>query len=332
VVTRNYASLLRSDDPVLTRFRNRIFAHDNDVFLIIAGKRGSTKSGSGLSLGEQIDIDYKGNTRFFLPDKLIPKNFKLLPGERLPRVFYKPSTFMAMIKTPEKFPMGSCFEWDEVGVEGDARDFAKKKNKLLKRVFQTIRSLNWFLELTAVTLKDFDIAFGRSAGFYMKCVKRTELNIKGKKVPFGKAKMYEIDVNPTTAKAYYKKFRYTDKGGQYKVLDGYYYVKKPPAYMEAPYKRYKELFQTKLYNEYSTELDDIENFYVDEKTADESDVVERTIAMVLKTPQDFFDYDKKRFILAAIQYNGEFRISSDALARKILQLLNFRLKKGEIEV
>lgn len=329
-MVHSYLSLLHTKDPVINKFRRRIFAKDNDVFLILAGKRGSTKSGDAIRLGYEMDVDHKKRTRFFLPDNLLPPNFKMLPGERMPRVFYKPSQFLNMIKTPSKFPMASCFVWDEVGVEGDARDFAKKKNKLLKRVFQTIRSLNWFIMLTAVTLKDFDIAFGRSAGFYMKVLKQCELNINGKLMPYGKTKVYETDINPTTAKAYHINLRYQDTDGQYKVLSNFYYIKKPPDFMEKPYKRYKKLFQTTLYREYSTEMDEIDDFYLDQDTEDEMGIIDVVMKDVLSNPQNFYDYKKKKFVLAAIQYNGQQRIKSDILARKVLQLLNFKLSKGEI--
>ena len=326
----SYKTILHSQDPVLNKFRTRIFEKDNDVFLILAGKRGSTKSGDAIRLGYEMDVNYRGETRFFLPDNLLPQNFKMYPGEKMPRVIYKPSQFLSMIKNPTNFPMASCFVWDEVGVEGDARDFAKKKNKLLKRVFQTIRSLNWFIMLTAVTLKDFDIAFGRSAGFYMKVLKQCELNVNGELRPYGKTKVYEIDINPTTAKPYYVNLRYQDEDGQYKVLSNFYYIKKPPSFMEKPYKRYKRLFQTTLYREYSSEMDDIDDFYLDQDTEDETGLIDGVIKDVLSNPQKFYDYKKKKFVLAAIQYNGQHRIKSDIMARKVLQLLNFKLSKGEI--
>lgn len=321
----------------MSKFRNRIFEDDNDVFLIIAGKRGSTKSGSAISMGYQLDINYKGNTRFYLDPKYFPRGFNLLPGEMMPRVIYKPSQLMDMLKDNSKYPMGTCIVWDEVGVEGDARDFAHKKNKLLKRTMQTMRSLNWFIELTAVTVKDFDIAFERNAGFYMKMEGKTKIQQMRpdgttKELPYGRAKIYEIDVNATTGKKYYKSLRYTDVDGKHKVLSGHYYVRKPPSYLETPYKRYKHLFQTKLYSGYADELDNINQFELDDTTHNELDIMNEKIKEIMNNPGDYFDYKKRKFILAAIQYEGDIKIENDARARKIMQLLSFKARKGDLKL
>lgn len=329
-------------DPVITKFRKQIYADDNDVFLIIAGKRGSTKSGSGIRFGHDIDMTTPEHpegipqTRFYLDYKYYPEHFKLKQGEFLPRVIYKPSQLLDMLKNNEKYPMGTCVLWDEVGVGGDARDFAKQKNKLLKKTFQTVRSLNWFLILTAVTVKDFDVAFSRAAGFYMQMAGKVQLKSTiGANTPqaYGKGKLYEIDVDPRTAKSLYKYLRYRDVDSQYKVLSGWYYVKRPPSYMETPYKRYKRLFQTKLYSSYARELDGIESFELNEETTgSEQSLIDNKIREIQNNVGDYYDYNKKRFVLAAVQFTGDLKIPTESKARKVVELLNFKLKKGEIIV
>lgn len=323
-------------DPVITKFRRRIYERDNDVFAIFAGGRGTCKSGSAISLGCQVDITNKGYTRFYLDKKYYPKGFKLKPGEFLPRLIYKPSQLLDMLKNHKKYPMGTCIIWDEVGVEGDAREFTSKKNKLLKRTFQTIRSLNWFIELTAVTIKDFDVAFERNAGFYIRmdgAVNLTKIvNGKPKKYPCAKAIVKEIEVSPTTGKKYYKFLNYKDVDNQIKVLSEYYYIKKPPAYMENPYKRYKELFQTTLYTSYAEELDNIADFSIDDNTLNDVALVDAKIEEILGDISTYFDFKRKRFVLSAIQYEGEIKLRTESRAKKIQQLLNFKVRKGDIDV
>jgi len=329
---KHKSSVNVSTDPVIHKFRHRIYAEDNDVFLIIAGARGSTKSGCGISMGYQIDINKRGNTRFYLDKKYIPEKMKLLPGERLPRVIYKPSQLLDMLQHNEKYPMGTCILWDEAGVGGDARDFATKKNKLLKRSFQTIRSLNWFVILTAVTIKDFDVGLNRNAGFYMRTFGKTVLPVNGTKRPYGKTKVYQIDINPLTGVKYTPFLNYRFKNEPPKVLAEHYFVRKPPHWMENPYKRYKALFQSSLYGDYAFEMDNIDNYALDSETKRAIDIVQVKIDEIEKNPGDYYSKAKGRFLAGAIKYYGDVKIKNDARVREILQLLNFKLEKGEIKV
>ena len=319
-------------DPVLSKFRNRIYNSDDDVFLVYAGKRGSTKSGDSIEMGRRVDRDYKGRTRFYLDQKYFPKEFKLKSGERMPRIIYRPTQLLDMLKNSDKYPIGTAITWDEVGVEGDSRDFATKKNKFIKRTMQTVRSLRWLLQLTAVTIKDYDIGVGRNVGFYIKTMGKVMLSDGKNRFPYGKTKVYEIDVNPTTGKTYYKNFRYRDADGQYKVLSGWYYIKKPPAYMENPYKRYKKLFQTQLYRSYTNELDNIGDYSVDSEMKSEADVFEDKMKQILASAADYFDFNRKKFVLAAVQHLGDIKLGTDAKAKKMVDLLNFQYSKGKIEV
>jgi len=318
-------------DPVISAFRRRIYNQDNDVFLIIAGPRGSTKSGSGQTMGYEMDIDINGRTRFFLDKKYFPRGFSLKPGEMMPRVIYKPSHLLDMLNNNEKFPKKSCILWDEAGVEGDARDFASKKNKMIKRVFQTVRSLNWFLILTAVTIKDFDVGLERNAGFYMRTFGKTMLPRNGKLAPYGVTKIYKIQTNPTTGKRITPFIRYSEDGIR-KVLSEPYYVRKPPAWLENPYKRCKKLFQDKLYGEYSMEMDNIDDFALNNKTTTEIELVNEKIKEVVGNPLDYYDEKKKKFLVPAIQFLGSVKISSESKARKVVQLLDLKLQRGEIRL
>ena len=140
---------------------------DLDALIVMAGARGSCKSGSALSLAYEIDRDYKGKSRFEL--KNLPKGFKLKPGETMPRVVFTPTEFLNMIST-ENLPKNSCIVFDEVGVAGDSREFMSKKNRMLKQVMETIRSKNLVIILTAPTLASFDTSFRRSMSLYIRCL------------------------------------------------------------------------------------------------------------------------------------------------------------------
>jgi hypothetical protein len=322
-------------DPVLGVFRDRIYSNDNDVFLIVAGKRGSCKSGSSITLGYLTDINSRGFSRFYLDPKYYPKDFNLFPGERMPRVIYYPSQLLDMLSNFKKYPKGTCVLWDEVGVEGDARDFASKKNKLLKRTFNTVRSLNWFIILTSVTVKDFDVAFGRAAGFYMNTWGKKNFLIDGKVSPYARAKLYEYDVNPLTGMQKTPYLTYYDPTmGRVKKLDEYYYIKKPPMWLEEPYKRYKKLFQTKLYEEYANELDNIDDITSrgKENVKEELDIFNEKIKEILGDFYTYYDTEKKKFSVASIMYEGKEKVEDETMAKKIAEVLTMRIKSGKIKV
>jgi len=146
----------------------RTLKKDLDAILVMAGARGSCKSGSALSLAYEIDRDYQGNSRFFMKP---PKGFELKKGEVMPRVVFTPTDFLNMISTVN-LPKNSCIVFDEVGVAGDSREFMSKKNRMLKQVMETIRSKNLVLLLTAPTLASFDASFRRSMSMYIRCLGR----------------------------------------------------------------------------------------------------------------------------------------------------------------
>src|SRR3989304_6538706 len=106
-------------DPFITKIRNRVYKKDLDAVIAMVGERGSTKSGSSISLGYKIDYDKNGYSRFYLPVDYLPKGFKLKPGEVMPRVVFTPSHFLRLI-TEDQLPPGSVIILDEIGVLGDS--------------------------------------------------------------------------------------------------------------------------------------------------------------------------------------------------------------------
>lgn len=72
--------LQKERDPVKVEIVRRI-QKDQDAIMVAAGARGSTKSGSFISLFDQLDRDSLGRPRFTLPYELFPPSFRLLEGE-----------------------------------------------------------------------------------------------------------------------------------------------------------------------------------------------------------------------------------------------------------
>lgn len=317
-------------DPVVSTFKRRMFNNDLDVLCPVVGKRGSTKSGCSVSLGWDLDRAPKsGQKRFFLPSKLIPREFKLRPGEMLPRIIYKPSDFLSIINQRPRPPKGTCIVWDETGVEGDSRDFMKKKNKLLKRTFETIRSFNYAIFLTAPTLKSFDVSYARVAAFLIKTMGKVDTPNGA----FGMTKVYELDPDPINGYAYRKFIQYLEDG-LLKKMEKPYYIRRPPAFLEEPYKRYKDLFQTKLYRDYENDFDDIESLEISPEVQEETQTLQqinKIISEIEKHPKTFYDFKKKKFVLAQIQYANNVEVLKDGLAKKIVSILNHRVSIGDFK-
>lgn len=317
-------------DPVLKKLWNETHENDNDALIAIAGKRGSTKSGCAISLGWRLDKSpAKLWSRFYLPQTLWPKDFKLLPGEILPRLIYKPTDFLKLINMG--LPAGSVIVWDETGVEGDARDFATKKNKLLKRTFETVRSLNLILMMTAPSLKSFDVAFSRSTGFYFNTLGKTSFtHPNGVRKDYGIVKVHETSLNAATGKVYYPYLVYKDQFGKLRKLDQNYYIEKPPIWLEAPYKRYKKLFQEKLYNEYINELDEIDSISIDGQMETTTQILKTLLEQIRLRPEKYYDFKKKKFVVAALKFHGG--LNKDADAKRFAELLEFKIQTGELKM
>ena len=311
-------------DPFIKRIKKRIYKEDKDAIIIMAGERGSTKSGCAISLGDKLDRDEKGETRFRLPEKYFPKGFKLRPNEQMPRLVFKPSDFLRIL-SEDDLPMGSVIIWDETGIEADARDFQSKKNKLLKRTMETIRSLNLILFLTAPTLFSFDISLRRSATYYIEC-QGAFGTPNGER--FGHTRIYEIQTNPKTGKTYFKVFRFAEAETERTIRMDRYDIPKPLYRIEKPYKRYKRLFQTTLYEDYYKELTSIDNL-IGGGPENKSEDLDVLAEKVLASPLDFFDSKKNKFLVAALR--AKLKINRTE-AYDLKQLLEFRRDRGEISV
>lgn len=240
-------------DPLLSNVRSRILDKDQDGLIAMVGERGSGKSGSSISLSHMLDRDYKGRSRFNLPPKYLPKGFKLLEGEVMPRVVWTPEDFLTIIME-ENLPELSCIIFDEIGVAGDSREFMTRKNRMLKQTMETIRSRNLVIFMTAPTLSSFDASLRRSMSHY--------INFHGivpKQVGLGscaRSRVYISEVNARDGRIYLKYFKFRDEYGFIRKMKNYF-IPKPPSYLENPYKRLKEFMQNKLYDRFKQEFKDV---------------------------------------------------------------------------
>jgi len=204
--------------------RRRTLKKDLDALIVMAGARGSCKSGSALSLAYEIDRDYNGKSRFKL--NTLPKDFKLKKGEIMPRVVFTPTEFLNMI-SDEKLPKNSCIVFDEVGVAGDSREFMSKKNRMLKQVMETIRSKNLVIFLTAPTLASFDTSFRRSMSLYLRCLGQATSK---KGFPCALIVPKVAQTNPVTGEVMLK-FIKTFKGSGRSNYLKKFYVLAPPSFL-----------------------------------------------------------------------------------------------------
>lgn len=316
-------------DPVKTNIV-RAIRSDGDAIVVAGGKRGSTKSGSLISLFDDLDRDIHGRPRFTLPYQLFPKEFRLREGERMPRVVWKPKDFLSLITMSHKLPSMSGIIWDETGVEGDSREFLTLKNRLIKKVLETIRSRNLLIGLTAPTIKSFDVSFRRVMTHYTEMSGAVQLP-QEKKRNHGKTKVYLLDISGFTGKIYKKYIIYRDpEEGRLRSLDQYYFIRRPNPAIEAPYKRLKDYVQTVWYKNYDEVLSEFKDI-IHEKSQEEKNKVDlKSLAKEFtKNPEKFYDFEKKKIVRGALM--GEFNISS-LKAKELSDYLKFLIKNGEINV
>lgn len=299
-----------------TWIRRRTLKNDLDAIVVLAGARGSCKSGSAISLAYEIDKDYMGRSRFFMKP---PKGIELEKGEVMPRVVFTPTEFLNMINN-DKLPRGSCIVFDEVGVAGDSREFMSKKNRMLKQVMETIRSRNLVIFLTAPTLASFDTSFRRSMSLYIRCLGQATKD-KGYPCALTIPKIAQTD--PKEGVIFLKSMSFVVN--HKKQLLKKMYIRKPPEFLEEPYKRYKLIMQKQLYKTYAEGMVDVDTYDVQVKKKALSN--DELIAKVVASPKEYFDYNKNAFVISALQDGLKINAWQ---ARNLRQLLNFKRDNSKL--
>ena len=311
---------------VVDRFiLNRVYREDKDCVGVFIGERGGGKSTSAISWGYKLDRDQKTKeSRFFLPDELVPKELKLRHGEKMPRVVFRASDFMKLVSDYD-LPRGSVIVLEEVGLMMDSREALSKTNRMLKKTFESIRSKNLIVFLTVPTLGSFDIGVRRSLTMLFECEGITHLNKK----KYCRNRVVTIQANSKTGKIYYHGIRWKEDDSFPKRLS-WINVPKPPDYIYKPYYRAKELYQKETYRNFNEELKAIDNYLGDE-TSDVSKVLKKSntdvMEQILASPDKFFDYEKKVFVVPLIEMGLGIKYSQ---AYKIKKYLDFQVKSGDV--
>ncbi len=203
-----------------TSIRKRLRDNKNAI-IIITGETGGGKSYSALKMAEEFDSNFSIDRCVFTA-----KDFLKLVGK-------------------SKLKKGNVVIWDEVGIEMDARDFWKDKNKLISYALESFRYMNLILILTVPSLSFVDSKL-RKLIHYL--VESKRVDIKNERVL---VKVFKVEHSPRsqTGKVYQKYLRF--KGARITKT----YIGKPSKGIIDLYEKKKQKFLSKLYKESYDKLD-----------------------------------------------------------------------------
>lgn len=297
-------------DPILQECWKRIYRQDRNVLAIFCGATGTRKSGSAITFCDNMDVSRDNKRRF-----------------NNTRIVFKAQDFIKLVQS--NLPKGSAILWDEAGVDNDAREYYTKKNKLIKYVFQTFRYKNYLVVLTVPDLNSIDIGTRKLMHLYF------EMYDSQTKPNYSTGKVEWIQTNPKTGKLYFKSPRFWGKDGIYRKL-GAYFIHKPRSELELPYKQFKDVSASQWYADFNKELD-----YMDEvlKVKKASGIAPRNNlikveSLIEKNLEEFLHPSGNRIVADLVEKNFiENRIDYPSyLIKKAVNLINIRIKKGELLV
>lgn len=297
-------------DPILQECWKRIYRQDRNVLAIFCGATGTRKSGSAISFCDNMDISRENKKRF-----------------NNTRIVFTAQDFIKLVKS--NLPKGSAILWDEAGVDNDSREYYTKKNKLIKYVFQTFRYKNYLVVLTVPDLKSIDIGTRKLMHLYF------EMYDSQSVANYSTGKAEWIQTNPKTGAIYFKKPRFWGPDGIYRKLTTYY-IPKPRQELEVPYKAFKDRSASKWYSDFDKELD-----YMDEVLKVKKDSAAAPRHNLLKVEsliedelEEFLHPSGNRVVSDLVEKNFiENRIDYPSyLIKKAVNLINIRIKKGELLV
>lgn len=295
-------------DPINTRIWNKIYKKDKNVLIFVCGETGSCKSGSALRKSIELDRDVHNNCRFYLSsDPFNEKN----------RVVTSAQAFVKLISS--NLPKGSCIVWDEIGVDADNREYFSLKNRLVKKVFQTFRSLNLIVFMTVPDFHSVDIGVRKLIHAYIEM---------GGKIRDGEqaiSKWQWTSTNPKTGKVYFKFPQYIDEEGTKKKIKSYE-IPRPPKDVEKIYKKLKDTVNKNWYENYNKQLSFMQNF-LKEGAAQKN--VSQLTKEVMENQEDYFDTEDFKFLDFEIE--DKLGISATK-ATKVASHLNKKLKAGRLKL
>jgi hypothetical protein len=297
-------------DPIMQECWKRIYRQDRNVLAIFCGATGTRKSGSAISFCDNMDVSRDNKRRF-----------------NNTRIVFKAQDFIKLVQS--NLPKGSAILWDEAGVDNDAREYYTKKNKLIKYVFQTFRYKNYLVVLTVPDLKSIDIGTRKLMHLYFEMYDSQSLpNHSAGKVEW-------IQTNPKEGKLYFKSPRFWGKDGIYRKL-GTYYIPKPRPELELPYKQFKDVSASQWYSDFNKELDYMDEVLKVEKSSKVAprDNLIKVESLIEENLPKFLHPSGNRVVADLVEKNFiENKIDyTSYLIKKAVNLINIRIKKGEISV
>lgn len=294
-------------DPIYTRIWRDIFSKDKNKLIFVCGGTGDCKSGSSITMSNDLDRDYLNRPRFyFTSDPHNPKN----------RIVTSAQAFIQLIST--NLPKGSCIIWDEIGVDADNREYYSLKNRLVKKVFQTFRYKNLIVFMTVPDFNSVDIGVRKLAHGYL------EMHGQAMNGTMARGKFQWLQTNPKTGKIYYKFPRWIgDDGSKNKLVN--YYIKRPPAEMEETYKLLKDRVNKAWYKDFNQQLNFMKKFTGDKIIAKLS--LKELEEEVMKHPLKYWDVEKEKFVDVLLE--AEFDLVGTK-ARSLAKYLNAQVAQGNI--
>ena len=289
-------------DPFYARNWNNVHFKDKNVLAILTGGTGDCKSGSAITIGNDLDIAVNGRRRFSLDN-----------------VVFGPQEFLSKVQS--NLPKGTVIIWDEIGVGHDAREYFDLRNRLVNKIMRTFRYRNFILLMTTPTLPDLDVGTRR--------LLHVVIEMKGKvNDNYAAAKIKWVTTSSLSGKNYYKFPRFNKEG--HRMVMERYYIRKPPKELEDAYKVKKEIETKKWYKDFEGQLNYMREI-VDGKNKANAEAflsLEDAQKLVIKNANSVFDFKKNRFNPVLIESNiiGIGRRLSERVAR----LMNLRIDKGEL--
>lgn len=291
-----------SENPISNYIWTTIYREDLNLLLLVCGGLGRCKSGTAITLANDLDITPDGKRRFTVD-----------------RIVFTAQDFVNLVQSD--LPMGSVIIWDETGVEHDARNYYTQKNKLIKYVMQTSRYKNFIVLMPTPEMVDVDIGTRRllQASLWMKG------KVRNGNYAIGTFKYWLR--NPEIAKTYRKHPRYySDEKSNYipREMTGIIFPKPPPE-LENPYKVKKDIAAVELYKNVAAQLEFMEKMLGQQHQEQRN--LKELEEEVLKAPNRYIDIRHNRFSPALLE--NELPTKS-YIAKNLAALLNMKLANHEI--
>jgi hypothetical protein len=289
----------------------RVYTLDMNVLLFMVGGTGTCKSGSAITIANDFDLDYKGNSRFDVEN----------------HVFFSPQEFMNIAE--ENYPSGSVFIWDEMQVGHGSRDFYELKNKLVNKVLTTFRYKNYVLIMTLPALYGVDKTARELGHFIVEMDGKDPYDLNR-----AKGHLTHISTNPKDMKGkiYFPYFRLMEKNCP-PIIPDPIYLYRPNKELETAYKEKKERFMKSEYASYSKQL----NFMKQQLTINDSRIRSVGELMELLRPAEWIKdvmnpnkFKVESGLLDELLRNKKVEVSQ-ATFNRFKGSLDAKLLKGEFE-